>query len=595
MNKNPPKRGCWICVLEFLTRQRSSFSYLNITQFLGAMNDNIFKLLIVYFLIDLVGIAKSPKILALAGAIFVAPFLLFSASSGMLADRISKSVIIKCTKALEVVAMLFGTLTFYYKMPWGAYGVLFLMATQSAIFSPSKYGIVPELVKEDKITKANGLLTSFTYAAMIIGTFLSSFLTDITGRNFVAAALVCVSIAVIGFLTSLGIEYTPPAGSTRRGGAFFLYEIYRTLRRIRLEQNIPIAVFGSAYFLFLGAFLQLNLIPYATEVLALTDTQGGYLFLVAAVGIGLGSLWVGRISQAFVELGVVPLAALALCVGSFLIDYFSFSLLLTIPTILFTGMAAGVYLIPLDTFIQVKSPRKIRGQVIAATNFLAFIGVLAASGMLIFINDILDLKADKGFTVFGFLTLGMALWMIFQLSDYLVRFLGMLLARICFQMNVRGQKNIPLNEPALLLCYRRSWSDALVLLGAQKQRVHFFYESPHSVSPWSIFFHRLLKWRVTPSLRPGFISQDTIEGIKQAMKKGRSVCLLLKEEKDEPLVLDALGSVYKKTLDLGAQPIIAVEIQRNPRPRSNKRVFNRLLRFLHVPTCIEFLPSIKRS
>ena len=176
-------------MLKPIIRKLSSFTYLNITQFLGALNDNIYKLLIVYFLIQLDGIEHSHWILASTGAVFVLPFLLFSASSGTLADRFSKRNIIVLTKVLELVTMLAAVFTFYFETQIGCYCVLFLLATQSAIFGPSKYGIVPELVSTDKISKANGIMTSFTFLAIILGTFLASFILDVTGRHFIVASL----------------------------------------------------------------------------------------------------------------------------------------------------------------------------------------------------------------------------------------------------------------------------------------------------------------------------------------------------------------------------------------------------------------------
>src|SRR5579871_30040 len=133
-----------------------SFYLLNATQFLGALNDNIFKLLVIYLFIHVKGSAAAPAILSLAGAIFVIPFLLFSSGAGVLADKISKRTIIVITKALEVVTMLFAVLSVYLKSEFGAYTCLFFMATQSALFGPSKYGIIPELVEEKQVSKANG-------------------------------------------------------------------------------------------------------------------------------------------------------------------------------------------------------------------------------------------------------------------------------------------------------------------------------------------------------------------------------------------------------------------------------------------------------
>src|SRR3989344_3508193 len=189
----------------FRTDHRS-FYCLNVTQFLGALNDNIFKLLVIYLLIHVKGPAAANTILSLAGAIFVIPFLLFSSGAGVLADRSSKRTIIVCAKVFELIVMLFGLLSVVMEWEFGSYAALFLMATQSAFFGPSKYGIIPELVEEKKVSKANGSMTSFTYLAIITGTFLASFITDITNKNFVLVALFCVIVAIMGLITSFGIS-----------------------------------------------------------------------------------------------------------------------------------------------------------------------------------------------------------------------------------------------------------------------------------------------------------------------------------------------------------------------------------------------------
>src|SRR3990167_9287691 len=188
-----------------LSKDFRSFYFLNSTQFLGALNDNIFKLLVIYLLIHLKGPAEANSILSLAGAIFVIPFLLFSSGAGVLADRISKRTIIVFTKIFELAIMSFGLIAVSLKWEVGVYGALFLMATQSAIFGPSKYGIIPELVDAKMVSKANGSMTSLTYLAIILGTFLASFITDISHRNFFVVASFCLLISVMGLLTSLGI------------------------------------------------------------------------------------------------------------------------------------------------------------------------------------------------------------------------------------------------------------------------------------------------------------------------------------------------------------------------------------------------------
>ena len=151
--------------------------------------------------------------------------------------------------------------------------------------------------------------------------------------------------------------------------------------------------------------MQLNIIPFGIQSLGLSDVQGGYLFLLTALGIGSGSIIAGKISGKTVELGIVPLAAFGVAISCFMLDIFSTSLLPVIPLVMILGLFGGMYQIPMDSYIQVASPSKNRGQIVAATNFVSFLGVLAASGLVYFVTEVFGLNADKGFTIVG----GMAL------------------------------------------------------------------------------------------------------------------------------------------------------------------------------------------
>jgi len=143
-------------------KQSRSFLCLNAAQFLGALNDNIYKLLTIFFLISTLGVEKSSSILSSVAALYVIPFLLFSSAAGILADRRSKQKLILGLKIIEVFLMLLALAVFYFKSTRGCYSLLFLLASHSAVFGPSKYGIIPELVEKDKITKANGARNSIS-------------------------------------------------------------------------------------------------------------------------------------------------------------------------------------------------------------------------------------------------------------------------------------------------------------------------------------------------------------------------------------------------------------------------------------------------
>lgn len=574
-------------MIKSLIRRFSSFTYLNITQFLGALNDNIYKLLIVYLLIDIEGIENSHTILASTGAIFVLPFLLFSTSSGTLADRFSKRNIIAFTKVFELVIMILGAIFFALQSKIGSYIILFMLATQSAIFGPSKYGILPEIVPNDKISKANGMMTSFTFLAIILGTFSASFLIDITGRNFIVAAVFCSVIALIGMITSFCIEYTPPAGSVKKFNPSIFNEIHSTLSIAKQQPSLIMAMFGSAFFLFLGAFVQLNMIPFAVESLHLSDVKGGYLFLLTALGIGAGSVLAGKISGKTVELGIVPLAGVGVTLTCYMLDLFSDHLLASLPLVLVLGVFGGMYQIPLDSYIQVTSPNKFRGQIVATTNFMSFLGVLCASGMIWAISQVFGLKADKGFTIVGTITLAVTAVVGFQFFDYLTRFIAMILSRLHFKTSFTGLQNIP-DIPAVYVCSHTAWNDTLIILGAQRRRVRFFIEQEQDHSKWMKKLYRLLRVVLIPTIEPMENNQVCLTVIRKTLRKGISVCIFVNNE-DICAEIEKLkhSFAFQQILEENHYPMIPVAIEKGEKHKTS-RFFSRLMRKFRVPASIAF-------
>lgn len=564
-------------------RRFSSFTYLNLTQFLGALNDNIYKLLIVYFLIQLEGIEYSHQVLAVTGAIFVIPFLLFSALSGTLADRLSKRDIIVTTKILELVIMGFGVLAFGFQSKWGSYIILFLLALQSAIFGPSKYGIVPELVSTDKISKANSLMTSFTFLAIILGNFFASFLTQITGRNFIICAIFCTFIALVGVVTSFCIEHTPPSGSSKKLQFFFLREIYQTLKAARQEISLLPAILGSSYFLFVGAFTQLNIIPFAIESLHLSDIEGGYLFFLTALGIGAGSLFAGKVSGRIVELGLVPFGALGIAICAFMLDFFSDHFWVVVPLVTLLGVFGGIYEIPLDSYVQVASPRKVRGQMVAATNFLSFVGVLFASSLIYLNSEVFHIKADSGFTVIGFLTLGVMTAFTIQFFDYLTRFVASILSKLHFRILCVGKENIP-DCPAVYVCTHTAWNDTLLILGSQRRRIRFFIEHEQEHSKWMRRLYRMLRVVFIPDIEPLEQNQICLNAILETLNKGISVCIFI-QSWDVKSEVDKLhqSSPFNQIIEEANYPIIPVHIDKGVKHSSSK-----FIQRYHVPASIAF-------
>lgn len=519
-----------------------SFILLNVTQFLGALNDNIFKLLVIYLLINVEGPASAGTVLSVAGGVFVIPFLLFSSGAGVLADRISKSTITIYTKILEVLIMLFGLLAVFFESPLGSYTALFFMATQSAIFGPSKYGIIPELVEPKMVSKANGSLTSFTYLAIILGTFLASFLTDITNKNFVLEASFCVFIAILGLFASLGIKKTHPQNSTKKINPFFFYEIYQNLKLSWTFPHLISTIFGSAYFLFIGAFTQLNIIPFAMQSLHLDEVGGGYLFLGTAVGIAIGALLAGKLSKDRVELGLSCFTGFFIALIFFLLYLFASSLIITILLLTILGILGGIYLVPFDSFIQISSPDEKRGQIIAASNFLSFVGVLMASFFLYFLSEKLQLTAASGFAFISALTFFVNTIMTGRLSALFFPFFAQKILKICRTLTIIS----PLPKPnQLIVLQSRSWWDALLLF-AHFPSLHILIPTRClRTFPWINGFVDSL-WIVPEVPESRSSLQKIFEKAKKLQRKQTTLCLFFHGSKIDEEILETYRNIFSR-------------------------------------------------
>ncbi|HSX12089.1 MAG TPA: MFS transporter, partial [Rhabdochlamydiaceae bacterium] len=345
----------------FSKPDRHSLGFLNASQFLGVLNENIYKLVLVFFLIDIEGVEKANNILSLTGAIFVIPFLLFSSLAGVLADRFSKSRLIMGIKAAEILVMGLILFAFAFQSRVGGYCLLFLLTTQEALFGPSKYGIIPELVPRSQVPKANGLITSFTYLAIIAGTFLASFMTEITNRHFVLVGAFCLLIAIAGFISTFGIRYIPPKGIKKKINPFFLQEIYETLKICKQKKHLLVAMCSSAFFLFIGSFTQLNIIPFAIQSLKLTEIAGGYLFLSTAMGIVLGAFIAGRVSKKNIEIGLSCFSGFLIALAFFLLAIFSSHLAAVVICLFFLGFFGGTFIFLLILISKSLAPKSSAG------------------------------------------------------------------------------------------------------------------------------------------------------------------------------------------------------------------------------------------
>lgn len=502
---------------------RYSLTFLNITQFLGVINDNVFKFVMAFLLIDSLGHAKASSILSATGAIYVIPFLLFSSSAGILADRFSKQKLLVVMKIAEMGVMTLAIFAFANKSVWGCYTLLFILSTHSAMFGPSKYGIIPELVPKDAVSRANGIITSCTYLAIIIGTFLASFLTEMTDRHFTYIAVFCLFVAAGGFFSSLGVRQTFSQGSNKKINIFFVREIYETLKYTRTVHHLLPAIFGSAFFLLIGAFTQLNIIPFALQSLNLSEVAGGYLFLATALGIALGSFLAGKASRKQVELGLSCMAGFGLSLFFFLVCIFSTSLYKVIAFLIMIGILGGVFIVPFDTFIQLKSDNEKRGQTIAAANFLSFSGVLIASFALYFFNQICDFSSANSFGLMGGIILIVSILLSINLSDLFFPYFSRKILQPLLRFRRPNVDSFEKSSTFILVMENASWRNALLLSGTLPS-VHFFVPTGSKLSRW---YHRF--FCSVHAIPPETQIDGLIDKTRDLAEQGIIPCLMLEK------------------------------------------------------------------
>ncbi|GIW94716.1 MAG: hypothetical protein KatS3mg110_2757 [Pirellulaceae bacterium] len=374
-----------------------SFLALLVTQFLTALNDNIFRWLAIGIGKDYVAPGEQGWVLMVATICFVVPYIVLAAPAGYLADRFSKRQVIVWCKAAEVLLMVLAVATIVLGQLPLLMVVLFAMGAQSALFSPSKLGAIPELLPAGAIPAANGAFGLATLLAAIAGMAVGSQLKDQTGvggrEAWWISALVLVGVAVVGWAVSLAIQRLPAGDPKRPFPRRVLCETGRQL--VALWQHRPLfrAAMGLVFFWALGSLAQLNIDQFAVEAGAVTEMAKTPLLAALIVGVGAGSVLAGWLARGFVHLNLVPAGVTGIALSACTLfavrtEFFDPLLpehrqllgLAAACLLLFSlGCSAGLFSVPLDSYLQHRSPVAVRGNILAATNLLIFAGILGSS------------------------------------------------------------------------------------------------------------------------------------------------------------------------------------------------------------------------
>jgi acyl-[acyl-carrier-protein]-phospholipid O-acyltransferase/long-chain-fatty-acid--[acyl-carrier-protein] ligase len=515
------------------------FWALIVTQFQGAFSDNVLKNLVIFMIIGLnVSLAEKHKIGELVGALFSLPFIVFSMAGGYLADRFSKRTISVGVKIFEMLVMLLALAGFARQQHllnagvaaslqtcWPLLGCVFLMGVHSAFFGPSKYGLLPELLPESKLSWGNGVLELGTFTAIILGTVAAAFMAKgFRGEQWVSGVIL-LALAGFGFVTCLGISRVPAANPGKKFNANFPGEVWAQIRLWRKDRPMFLAAAGNTYFNFLGALLLLNLFFYGADVLHVDETKIGFLNVALALGIGLGSVAAGYLSGGKIEYGLVPLGAIGLSVFSALLAQTGLSFNTALALLALLGFAGGFFIVPISALLQHRPDKTAKGETLAAANLLSFVGIFLASGVHWLLAQALQLNPREIFLVGGALTLVGAIYVLWLLPDAVLRFGLWLLTRTLYRVRVLGRENIPDKGGALFVCNHVSFVDALLLTASTDRPVRFIMFTGFYELPWVKPFARILgAIPISSAQRPRDLLQS-LRTAREAIRAGDVVCI----------------------------------------------------------------------
>jgi 1-acyl-sn-glycerol-3-phosphate acyltransferase len=464
------------------------------TQFAGAANDNLFKFAFTVMVTYQLQISWMPPAMAglAIGALFILPFLLFSATAGQLTDKYDKTKMIRFVKNLEIAIMAVAAWGFFRADAAVLLGCVFLMGLHSTLFGPVKFAYLPQVLDSRELTGGNGMVEMGTFVAILLGQVAGGLLVALPEVGHTTVAIACVLLALVGRGVAQAI---PPAPATDPALTINWNPVSETWRNLRLAHgNLVVfrSLLGISWMWFFGAVFLSQFPSFAKEVLHGNEQVASLLLVVFSVGIGIGSLLCETLSRRQVEIGLVPLGAIGMSV--FAIDLYFASRALPAPGDMGLGsfvrepahwrvmadlgllsLFAGLYSVPMYALIQLRSQPTHRARIIAANNILNALFMIGSS-------IIAGALLKAGFTIpqiflfTGIANAIVAFYIFMLVPEYLLRFVAWLLSRFVYRFDVKGDEHIPTEGAAVLVCNHVSFIDAVLLMAASPRPIRFIMD-----------------------------------------------------------------------------------------------------------------------
>ncbi|MEQ6331450.1 MFS transporter [Pseudomonas chengduensis] len=603
--------------------QQSQFALLGkkrflpffVTQLLGAFNDNIFKQsLILAILFKLNTGADRDLLVNLCALLFILPFFLFSALGGQFGEKFAKDALIRKIKFAEILIMLAGAAGVLLDNLPLMLAVLFAMGTQSALFGPVKYSILPQHLKEEELVGGNALVEMGTFLAILAGTIGAGIMMASSSYAPIVAGSV-VGVALLGYLASQGIPRAAAAMPTLP----LDWNIFRqswVIMKLGLGQRPAVSrsLVGNSWFWFLGAIYLTQIPAYAKEWLYGDESVVTLILTVFSLGIGLGSMLCERMSGHKVEIGLVPFGSIGLTLFGMLLWWFSGSFpqgaaphdwlaLLghgqawwILGCILGIGLFGGFYIVPLYALIQSRTAEHERARVIAANNILNALFMVASAIVAILFLSVAGLSIPQLFLAISLMNIAVNSYIFKIVPEFSMRFLIWLLGHSMYRVEHKGLDAIPDEGPAVLVCNHVSFVDALLIGGAVRRPVRFvMYYKIYDLPVLNFIFRTAGTVPIAGRNEDLLIYDAAFKKIAEYLRNGELVCIFPEGKLTADGELDEFRSGVERILEENPVPVIPMALQglwgsffsRDPHKGLFKRLWSRVCLVAGAPIAPE--------
>jgi 1-acyl-sn-glycerol-3-phosphate acyltransferase len=466
------------------------------TQFLGAGNDNLFKFaftVLVTYGTGRAGGLEPALVVQLIAALFILPFLLFSATSGQLADKFDKARLIRLVKSLEIGIMGLALYGFTQQDVIALLACTFLLGLHSTLFGPVKYAYLPQHLSERELTGGNGMVEMGTFVAILLGNVAGGLLIALPGTGPTVVAWSCLAVAVLGRAAAQFVPSAPPTDAALVINWNPFTETWRNLKLAHGNLVVFRSLLGISWMWFFGAVFLTQFPAFAKDVLGGNEQVASLLLVVFSIGIATGSLLCETLSRRHVEIGLVPFGAIGMSL--FAIDLYFASRALPRPEAALTlaqfvaaganwrvmvdlallALFAGLYSVPMYALIQLRAQPSHRSRIIAANNILNALFMIVSAGMAALLLKA-GFTVPQLFLITGLLNVLVGAYIFLLVPEYLLRFVAWIATHVVYRFRVRGEQHIPVEGAAILVCNHVSFVDAVLLMAASPRPIVFIMD-----------------------------------------------------------------------------------------------------------------------